>query len=61
MTTISTPCISVCQLHPKLQQCLGCWRTKQQIEEWLFYTEAERLEIIEELEITQAELGRNIL
>lgn len=57
---ISSPCINICTLDPKLQRCTGCWRTTEHIEKWLFYTEDERLRIIEELEIAQAELGRNI-
>jgi len=61
MTKISTPCINVCKIDPKLQRCSGCWRTTKHIEQWLSYTEAERFEIMEEIKIAQTAYGRNVL
>ena len=34
-----SPCIGVCTLVDG--ECVGCYRTKEQIEDWLFYTDEE--------------------
>lgn len=54
---ISSPCIDICIMDPKLQRCKGCWRTAEHIENWIRYTEQQRIEIMEELEIQQWETG----
>ena len=54
---ISSPCIDICELDPKLQRCKGCWRTTEHLENWIRYSEQQRIEIIEELEIAQWETG----
>jgi len=55
---ISSPCIGVCEIDPKLQRCKGCWRTTEHIEKWSIYSELERIQIMEELEISDWEIGR---
>ena len=54
---ITSPCIGVCEIDPKLQRCRGCWRTPEHLEKWIDYTESERVKIIDELEIQQWEAG----
>lgn len=54
---ISSPCVDICRMDPKLQRCVGCWRTIEHLENWVRYTEQQRLEIMEELEIAQWETG----
>jgi len=49
METIESPCISVCQMNPTSQFCSGCWRTTEEIENWVTYAKEERLEIIKQL------------
>ena len=45
---IESPCIGVCTLVDG--ECVGCFRTAEQVEEWLFYTDEERRKITEESE-----------
>ena len=45
---IESPCINVCTVVDG--ECVGCFRTEKQIEEWLHYTDEERRKIIEECE-----------
>tara|TARA_B100000676_G_C17464871_1_gene525609 strand:+ start:319 stop:480 length:162 start_codon:yes stop_codon:yes gene_type:complete len=45
---IESPCIGVCAVIDG--ECVGCYRTTEQIEEWLFYTDEERSKIMEECE-----------
>ena len=37
-------------LHRLDGECVGCFRTEKQIEEWLHYTDEEREKIMEECE-----------
>ena len=34
MSSVASPCISVCQINEKTQQCLGCYRTVEEITQW---------------------------
>ena len=44
---ISTPCIRKCNLIN--DHCVGCGRSWQQIRDWSFYKETERLSIMNDL------------
>ena len=61
MTTqppIPSPCIAVCQLDPKSGQCLGCYRTTDEIGCWPTASNAERLEILGRLKERRRAAGR---
>jgi len=45
---ISTPCTRQCRLVGGVR-CYGCGRTWQQIKNWSFYSEEERIKIIKDL------------
>ncbi len=49
MARISTPCISFCWTDPDHGLCEGCGRTRDEIGQWCFITEDERLAIMAEL------------
>ena len=40
---IESPCIGVCTLNES--QCIGCFRTSNQIKNWLYYSDEERKKI----------------
>ena len=44
---ISTPCIRKCKLIN--DHCVGCGRSWQQIRDWTFYKEEERVSIMSDL------------
>ena len=44
---ISTPCTRKCNLID--DHCIGCGRSWQQIRDWSFYKESERLAIMSDL------------
>ena len=46
---MSTPCVSFCWLDPDHGLCEGCGRTRDEIANWCFITEEERLAIMAEL------------
>ncbi len=39
-----TPCIRICQLQGNI--CIGCYRTIEEITNWLKYTDEQRQQII---------------
>jgi len=45
---ISTPCIRQCRLV-EAKKCYGCGRTWEQIRDWSFYSEEERIKIMKDL------------
>ena len=45
---ISSPCIGICQLTED-GFCTGCARNLQEINDWLSYTEKDRIRLIEEV------------
>ena len=43
---IESPCIGICTLVEK--RCIGCFRTKEQISSWLYFSDRERKKITKE-------------
>ncbi|MBL6426038.1 MAG: DUF1289 domain-containing protein [Maritimibacter sp.] len=44
-----SPCNKVCQIHPEMRICIGCYRTINEIATWSRLTDMERREIMETL------------
>lgn len=34
IAAMPSPCISICQMDPQADVCLGCYRTRQEIASW---------------------------
>ena len=34
IASMPSPCISICQMDPQADVCLGCYRTRQEIASW---------------------------
>jgi predicted Fe-S protein YdhL (DUF1289 family) len=47
---VNSPCTSVCVINAETGYCLGCFRTTDEIEDWLQRAPAERARIIHQLE-----------
>lgn len=41
---IESPCIGLCALEKDI--CVGCFRTRQEIQDWLYMTPEQRRDII---------------
>ena len=52
-----TPCIKVCRLDPKLEYCTGCWRSREEIQDWTTYTNEQRQQIVDNLTHRWAKLA----
>jgi uncharacterized protein len=44
-----TPCISICKVDEVTKICIGCKRTKQEIDDWYSYTPEQRMDIMRRL------------
>lgn len=45
-----SPCVNVCQMHPKQGYCIGCLRTLDEIADWLDMQEEEKREVLARLD-----------
>lgn len=43
---IKSPCIKVCEIDANSGYCKGCYRTIDEISEWMFLTEKEKMNIL---------------
>jgi len=53
---IESPCKLICQLDLTSGLCLGCGRSREEITKWTRYTDAQRTEIMSELEARMEDL-----
>jgi uncharacterized protein len=44
---VKSPCVQICRLTN--DQCVGCYRTSEEISKWLWLTDEERLFVLAEL------------
>tara|TARA_B100000035_G_scaffold290593_1_gene277821 strand:- start:524 stop:730 length:207 start_codon:yes stop_codon:yes gene_type:complete len=49
---IESPCIKVCKLEN--DRCIGCWRSSEEIREWIIYSKEKRKAIMDELMVRAA-------
>ena len=49
MQRISTPCVNICWTDPDHGLCEGCGRTRDEIGNWCFITEDQRLALMPHL------------
>ena len=52
-----TPCISVCQIDPRTNLCLGCGRTLPEIARWSTMDGTERRAIMAQLAARMSDAG----
>lgn len=50
---IESPCIQVCRMDLDTLICQGCGRSKDQITNWILYTDEQRATIMSQLENVQ--------
>ncbi len=44
-----SPCINICKMNSD-NICTGCKRTLEEISNWIYYSEQQRIKIMEELQ-----------
>ena len=51
--TVDSPCIQVCAYEEEEEFCIGCHRTKQELQDWWIMTREQKLETLKKLEERQ--------
>lgn len=51
---IESPCVKLCQVHPQTRLCIGCKRSIDEITNWSRYSDAQRAQLMQEIETRQA-------
>lgn len=49
MSEIESPCLKICLLDAKGQYCLGCYRTRAEVGDWMSMTDDERSAVMAQL------------
>lgn len=47
---VQSPCVNICVIHPEARLCTGCYRSMDEISRWDRMDDAERAEIMAELD-----------
>lgn len=55
---IQSPCVNICVVHPEARICTGCYRSIDEITQWSKLSNAERLEVMQELPSRAANLTK---
>ena len=53
--TLPSPCISVCQIDPETGNCLGCYRSRQEIARWPAMSRDEQAKLLQALKQRRSE------
>lgn len=51
---VKSPCISICSIEEATGYCKGCYRTVQEVGEWLYYSDSQKKQVL-----TQIDLRKN--
>jgi predicted Fe-S protein YdhL (DUF1289 family) len=49
MSEIETPCKNICMLDLQGQYCMGCYRTRQEVGEWMSLSDDQRAAVMDQL------------
>ena len=55
MEKIPSPCISICQMDPVKEVCIGCYRTRKEIAQWPTMNGEAQHQLLGELKQRRAE------
>ena len=53
---VESPCNGGCIIEPETGYCEGCWRTMREITRWTSFSDAQRREVLEQIELRKAGL-----
>ena len=49
MTSVPSPCNSICTIDAKFGVCIGCYRTLDEIARWMQLSDAQKREVVRSL------------
>lgn len=54
-SNVKSPCTALCTLIPGTQICAGCYRTVEEIRDWLYYDDTQKTAVVSELDARRGE------
>lgn len=51
---VPSPCVSICELDERRHRCKGCFRTLQEIAAWSALSDADKLQVWQQIEARQS-------
>ena len=54
-SSVKSPCTALCTLIPGTQLCAGCYRTVEEIRDWLYYDDAQKTAVVSGLDARRGE------
>lgn len=54
---VKSPCINVCRMHPEYALCRGCYRTLEEIADWSMMPDADKEQVLREVEERRVRIG----
>ena len=58
MTSVPSPCNSICTIDAKLGVCIGCYRTLDEIASWMRFSDDREREVVRSLPARRAHAKR---
>ena len=55
--SVPSPCVGLCTLNSKTELCDGCYRSMDEIREWIIMPREEKLEALELIKARKVTLG----
>lgn len=55
--SVPSPCVGLCTLNAKTELCDGCFRSMDEIREWIIMPREEKLEALDEIQLRKKKLG----
>ena len=49
-----SPCVNICVMHPRAEICAGCYRTAEEINDWMMMSTEDRRAVIADLPSREA-------
>lgn len=56
--TVPSPCIAVCRLDDETGCCIGCYRSTDEIRDWMIMTADEKREVLARIEMRRGGMRR---
>lgn len=54
---VRSPCVKVCEMNDAVGLCKGCFRTQDERDWWVAYTDAQQREVLRRCDQRRAALG----
>lgn len=54
---VPSPCVKICVLDPDTRMCRGCFRSIDEVAEWVEYSPEEKLAVLERIAQRKKEAG----